>query len=238
MRPTETPRERAPGGAAVRRWWLPLALLLSVGVNAGMLAAVLAGRRAPAPEAPAGGTPTLPGPGRELAGEIVVPGPPPGSPAGPVAPPPAGRPETGPPPPREAAPERPPGPPLGRLADELGLAGESRQRFLAIQRRFFLQVAAQRRERRQLTRELQDELTAAAPDRARVGALVDRLAAIYAASERATVDTILDTRELLDGEQLRLYLRFLGRLRAADPDRPGPGAGPARRPFRPRPRRP
>ncbi len=168
----------------MRRWWLVIALLLSLGVNVGILA-TLAVQRARRP-------PPL-------------------------------------------AWEQPEGPPRGirrgldRLADALGLEGEKRQRFLEVQRQFFLGVAQHRRELRRLHQELRRELTAAEPDEPRIRQLVADLGRTYAGFEELTAGAILESRRLLDDEQSRRYLQLLGRLRSQARElppgrRPGPFA--------------
>lgn len=171
----------------MKRWWLVLALLLSVGVNLGILA-MLALERLRPESPPALGTAT----------------PPPAAPG--------------------AAPEEPPGAepealrvplPVLRMADRLGLAGEERRRFVDIQTRFFAATAGERRRLAGLHRALRLELTADEPDRARVEALLAEIGAAFAALEGALARNVLDSREILDPEQERLFLEFVRRLRAS-----------------------
>lgn len=167
----------------MRRWWLVVALLLSLGMNVGLLVAV--GLRRLAQEGRI--TAPLVNPGR-------------------VAPP-AAR--------------------LERMADRLELAGEERRRFLEIQRRFFETTWKERQTIAWLRRDLRRELTAPAPDRERIDEILAELGRHYASLERAIARTVLETREILDDQQERLYLRFLRRLRpgAAPPSgREGPGS--------------
>lgn len=259
----------------MRRWWVTLALLLSLGINLGLLAAVAAGRwadRREAAEEPRPAAASLSEHDRELAGalggattvEVPEDGPraasapsdraaasgaepeageaavdapaaPPGGeagqrpisgPADPTAgarhaaarrsegalPAPAGR-----PPHHRMGMHGPDEPPLGRLADHLGLAGERRERFLALQRRFVDAHLEARAERDRLGAALRQELTAEEPDPARIDALIAALGETYLASERATAEVVLASRELLDDEQRRTYLRFLERLRHGGP---------------------
>ena len=104
------------------------------------------------------------------------------------------------------------GDPGARLADRLHLEGDVRQRFLARQR----ELAAKARELRprigELERELRRELTSPEPDRERVAAIPGELAAAQSELERAFADSVLQTRELLDGEAEREYLRFVERF--------------------------
>jgi hypothetical protein len=169
----------------VRRWWLALALLLSVGVNLGILAMLALDRlRSEPPSAPGPQTPPEPAaPGEEL---------------------------------------RLPLPAL-RMVDRLGLVGEERRRFLAIQARFFASTAAARRRLAGLHRELRLELTGADPDRERVEALLAEIGGAFAALEGALAENVLDSREVLDTEQERMFLEFVRRLRASQGNRFQPG---------------
>jgi hypothetical protein len=197
----------------VRRWWIGLALLLSLGINLGLLGAIAAGRwagRGGEAEAPPAAEPAG---GRELPGGFAVEVPEAGSEAGPS--------------PRRlrerAARRGLDGPPVGRLADHLGLEGERRARFVELQRRFVESHLEARRERFRLGAELRRELVAERPDRERVEELLAALAAAHEEDERATAEVILASRQLLDEEQRRAYFRFLERLRGGRGERRGPG---------------
>jgi len=173
------------------RWWLVIALLLSVGLNLGILVAI----------------------------------------------------KSGPPPPREEREGRPaqegrqpanvdPVPRLGRLADRLKLEGDQRRRFLDIQWNLYQESTRQRLQMNEVHRELRRELTRPAPDRQRVEALLGESSRIHLALERALVNNILSTRELLGPEKEKEYLKIVGRLRLPNPG-PGianPGGAPNRRP--------
>ena len=184
----------------MRRWGLVLALLLSLGVNVGILA-TLATQRA-----------------RE---ETTAP-----LPAPPPPPPFDRRPDDGP-----AARPGPGGPQrrLQRLVEEMRLEGEEKRRFLAIQRRFFETSREERRVLAELHRELRQELLAPAPRRARIDALVEQIGRSYAKLEGAMAANVVDSRAVLDGDQERLFLEFVRRLRAGQGRRFPPG----RRPLRP-----
>ncbi len=183
----------------MRRWGLVLALLLSLGVNVGILATLATQRAREETAAP------LPAP-----------------------PPPAfdRRPDDGP-----AARPGPGGPQrrLQRLVEEMRLEGEERRRFLEIQRRFFETSREERRVLAELHRELRRELLAPAPRRARIDALVEQIGRSYAKLEGAMAANVVDSRAVLDGEQERLFLEFVRRLRAGQGRRFPPG----RRPLRP-----
>lgn len=206
------------------RRWLGLALLLSVGVNLGILATLAVerlrdGSGPPAPAAEAvGSVEALPGADAE-AGRGSEPGgeDPPGAPADPSG--------------------RAPVPPevghrLEILADRMGLDGEERRKFLEIQRRFFRDTFHHRQELLLRQRALRRELVAARPDRDRVAEALERLAEARDALDRSMVETVLASRELLDPAQEREYLRFVGRMRAAGegrrPGGPPLGRGPRR----------
>ena len=109
-----------------------------------------------------------------------------------------------------------------RAVEELGLEGEDREAFLALQRRFFLSTSKGRRDAHRLQGELRAQLMAAEPDRAEVDRLQGELAAAHAALERAFVENLLDTRELLDGEAEQRYMRWMARMhRQGEPRGPG-----------------
>jgi Spy/CpxP family protein refolding chaperone len=110
---------------------------------------------------------------------------------------------------------------LQRLADRLGLQGEVRERFIAQQRSFFLATAHDRQRLRRIHAELRRELASPEPDRARTDRLTEEASRTYLELERAMVANVLTTREMLDPEQERLFLEFVGRRgpgRFAAPD--------------------
>jgi hypothetical protein len=108
-----------------------------------------------------------------------------------------------------------------RLADRLGVPAERRERFLAVQRRLAERTGAERREVLRVRLELRRELLAREPDRARLDELLAELAAREAELSRALVAGVLESREVLSGRELELYLRFL--------ERAAPGHGSPRR---------
>jgi hypothetical protein len=130
-----------------------------------------------------------------------------------------------------------------RLADRLGVPAERRERFLAIQHGLIERTAAERRQVERARLELRRELLAARPDRARVDALLGELAERESALNRAFAASVLESREVLSGRELELYLRFVERAGGGV----GPGGGPGPRfgaggrdepPRRPPPERP
>ena len=154
----------------MKQWWLIVVLLLSLGVNIGLLA------------------------GRALQGRAESDGPPAIGEA--------------PPPESDPLPRR-----VYRLADELDLRGEKRDAFVANQRAFFEQTLAARGRMERLRRELRRGVTAEDPDREALDALLVQVAEAHYDLERAFVTNLIDTRELLDEHQEKLFMRFLGRSR-------------------------
>lgn len=132
----------------------------------------------------------------------------------------------------EAGEERPPAELGRRLADRLGVPRERRDRFLEIQRRLVERTLVERREVLQLRLEIRDELTRREPDGERLDDLLGRLAEREARLNRAFVDSVLESRTVLDDEEMRRYLRFLERIGPGSRGPREPGRGrPARRPF-------
>lgn len=189
----------------MRRWWLIIALLLSVGVNVGILA-VLATRQMARPERQ--GPPPPPPPREE-------PAPPPGPEEG-------GQQENGP-------------PRAGRLADRLGLEGEPRRRFLAVQQRFFEQTVRLRLHMSETQREVRRELMAPEPDRQKIDALLEDSARDFLNLEQALAANVVDSREILDPGQEEEFLRVVASLRPqpAGGFGPRPGVNNGRRPNPP-----
>ena len=145
-----------------------------------------------------------------------------------------------------AGPQGPPEPlarRLERLADYVGLSGETRVRFLVLQRRMFVSVVAAQRRRQALEGELRRELLAPQADEARIQELIRRQADLVVEMEQTTARTILQSRRLLGPDQERRYLEVISRLRprlreqALRRRQQGRSGGPDRplRPFR-RPR--
>ncbi len=176
----------------MKRWWLVILLLLSVGLNLGILAAIAAKKA------------QKPGPREPRPAEAMNPA------ADPL-------------------------PRLPRLADRLGLEGEERRKFIDIQWNLFQQTARLRLQRGEVHRELKRELTREEPDRQKVNQLLGESARIYGAMERALVDSVLSSRDLLGPGQEEEYLRFVGRLRVPNPDPGLQGQGPQGQPRRDRP---
>jgi len=170
----------------VKRWWLMIALLLSLGVNLGILATLAVDRR----EAP---------------------------------PPPVE-----PPPPETLEPERPDFPDeeamarhlpriFERMADELGLEGEPREKFIAAQRRFLEGMIRTRVQVARIQAQVRREMIAAEPDRAELERLIKELGRAHAEHENVLVANVLESRAMLGPEQQQRYLAMLARLRRMQP---------------------
>ncbi len=212
------------------RRWLGLALLLSLGVNGGILATLAVEHLRTKPR----------GPAREVAG------PPPAPTSGPGSEASAGPGPEELPPPEDGA--GPPGRPaaegdlpqgmerrLGELARDMGLEGDRRTRFLGIQRRFFRAARPAHDRGMDLQRDLRRELSSPQPSRERLTEILDRLEDTRKELDSAFVETVLATREILGPEQERQYVQFLGRLRSVSEGRPGgppPRNGPPPRGLR------
>ena len=184
----------------MKQWLLVMVLLLSVGVNIGLLV----GRVFPGRSGVESVTP-----GRAATGETAT-----------------GQPATGtlqehdetqgtdPQAPRvDRAPRF-----VERMADELRLEEENRTRFIERQRHFFEQLLTVRARFGRLQAELRRELVVETPDRQRIDAVLEEIAAAHVALERSFVDNLLDTREILGPEQERRFIHFLRRLRQAGED--------------------
>jgi len=119
--------------------------------------------------------------------------------------------------------------PFVTMADRLELASPVRERFLEQQRIFFALTEADRCELAEARRELREELARPEPDPALIDELLSESAELNAALDRAFVENVLVTCELLGPEERQRYLSLLPRMRppAAGPPRP-PGGAPSR----------
>jgi hypothetical protein len=124
-----------------------------------------------------------------------------------------------------------------RMAEELGLEGEKRERFVELQRRFLRQSMSARFAIERSSARLRHELLAADPDRAAAEQSLAELARARGELEKAFVVNVLETRELLDEEETRRFLRMIARLRQSaeqrfqrGPERPFPRRDGPRRP--------
>ena len=157
----------------MKRWWLVIALLLSLGAKLGLLAG-RAWQRSPG----------------------------------------SGLPGSGPAVDSSPAAERPPRFAL-RMAGELGLRGEQREAFLERQRLFLEQTLDARDRFGRLQAELRRTVIAGEPDRQAVDQLLVEISEAHVDLERAFVNNLLDTRELLGPEQERRFMRLLQQLRSS-----------------------
>ncbi len=235
------------------------ALLISAGLNAGILATLWVTRaKTPPPPRPveAQGPPSVGRPGdpppprepHEAPTGSPVGAPLPSEPSprerghpGPGGPPDEGpfggeTAEVGPEPGRVLSVPSTPPPRLREFADRLGVTGEKRERFFALQLKMIAAMRDGRWRVQQLRREVRIEMFSDRPDRTQIEANLAAIQTAQLALERQTVHTILDTREILDGEAERQYLEFITRLRLgageSKPDGPRPQGGFGRaRPF-------
>ncbi len=121
--------------------------------------------------------------------------------------------------------ERPPGRQGARLADRLELAGEERERFLALQRTLAETVHAGRLRIDEARQDMRRELISPQPDRVRIEALLAAIVREQETLDRALVENVLAARELLEGAAEREYLRFVERFGGAFAGGRPPGPG-------------
>ena len=105
-----------------------------------------------------------------------------------------------------------------RLADHLGLEGEQRRQFLGLQRQLVEETLRVRIRQAETHREVRRELTSSEPDRERIDELLRQASRDFLTLEQALSRNILATREILDPDQQKEYLRIVSRMRP-------PGAG-------------
>jgi Spy/CpxP family protein refolding chaperone len=117
-----------------------------------------------------------------------------------------------------------PPPRLREFADRLGVSGEKREKFFALQLKMIATMREGRWRIQQLRRAVRVEMLSDRPDRNKIEANLAAIQSAQLALERQTVRTILDTREILDGEAERQYLEFITRMRlgAGEPKPNGP----------------
>ncbi|MEM9554973.1 MAG: hypothetical protein AAGC60_11990 [Acidobacteriota bacterium] len=221
----------------MKRWWLVVALLLSVGLNVGLLAGRIAGeldRRVdgqvdesgwmtesedPIPADPIPADPILDDvdprtadasglPAESADGATTAPGPSGEEPNVEQTSHESPRADTLPPP-LERRLQRL----VTRMADDLRLEGAQRARFEEIQMRFFRRSVAARFDGRRLDRRLRRELGSAHPERRRAELLFERTITRQAEVESAFLDAYFETHALLDAERFDRYRRILVRMR-------------------------
>ena len=142
----------------MRRWGWIVALLLSLGMNVGILTTLA--MRPKAPEAVSGGV----------------------------------------------------GGNLDQLARRLGLQQPDRERFVRLQERFLGEIRRNHRQLRRSQKALWAELGARYPNEARIREQVTEIGRLQQERHELLARVVLDSRELLDRRQLRLYRTFLLRL--------------------------
>lgn len=181
-----------------RYWWLPV-LMLSLGVNVGLVTGRLGSEPARGASDPIEAeTPTVPSTE-------------PSARSGPR--------HTDPQPERFRRDlPRPVHRALLRLAADFGLEGASSERFMDIQREFFRRSQDGRARLHRARADLRQELLSDAPDRQRAEAVVRRMSAAQQDMEGAFVDNYFQTRELLGPGQEQRFLRFMARIREARRD--------------------
>lgn len=184
----------------MRRNWLFLALLLSVGLNCGFLGMGLMRHRMLAPADRDRFDRSDPSNRSDRSDRFD----------------PSDRAEHG---------ERPPGRQGARLADRLELEGEQRERFLGLQRTLAETVHAGRLRIDEARHDLRRELISPQPDRIRIEALLGDIVREQEILDRALVENVLAARELLDGPAEREYLRFVERFGGAFAGGRPPGPG-------------
>lgn len=177
----------------MKRWWLVIALLLSVGVNAGIVAALMVHRwNADRPQRQAAEKPAAL-PNNQGGGQGGG---------------------------QEGVPQR-----VIRLADQLGLEGDQRRRFISLQGSFFAETLRLRTDQAETQRELRRALSAPNPDPARIQTLLQESGRVFLALEQSLAKNVLDSRRLLNPEQERKFLKILGRLRPGNGGLGGGGGG-------------
>ncbi len=202
----------------MNRGWLSVVLLLSLGVNLGLIGTAIAHRREPG--RPEDGVRAIGGPTErpldrrvDRIGELdAVEG--------------------------ERVSDEPSEELLGaRLADRLELEGERRERFATSHRRMAAEIGDARREIWRVREEMRREIGAKDPDQTRLDGLLGELASAEVRLNRAFVDGILEARAGLDLDESRRLLRLMAELgpkRSTDDPRglrPMPGGPPFGRRF-------
>ena len=172
----------------MKRWWLVIVLLLSLGVNVGIVAALVGHRWA----GEAGGK------GKEKETERPVDDRP--------------LPQLGGG--QEEVPQR-----IVRLANQLGLEGDQRRKFISLQGSFFADTLRLRTDQAEIQRELRRSLGAPVPDQVHIDSLLQESGTTFTALEKAMTKNVLESRKLLKPDQERKFLKLLARLRLG----PGPG---------------
>jgi len=120
-------------------------------------------------------------------------------------------------------------PPFERIANHLKLAGEPREQFMVIQKDLFRTTREHRQQMEKLETELRREVMSENPDPDRVDRLLEETGAAKRELDRAMIESVLATKQILTPEQQQRYFHVLERLRGAN-RRFGGRGGPPRRP--------
>lgn len=110
---------------------------------------------------------------------------------------------------------------LDRMVEEVGVAGEQRGKFVAIQESFFDRTLATREKLRQSQRALRDNLSSPQPDRALAESQAAEIAAAQKEVEAAFIESFFATSAILDPDQQQRYSKLVSELRRLRWDRHG-----------------
>jgi Spy/CpxP family protein refolding chaperone len=108
---------------------------------------------------------------------------------------------------------------LDRMVDEVGVEGEQRDEFVAIQESFFDRTLATRERLRQSQRALRENLTSPQPDRALAASQAAEIAAAQKEVEAAFIENFFATSAILDQDQRQRYSKLVSELRRLRWDR-------------------
>lgn len=172
----------------MKRWWLMIVLLLSLGLNVGWIGHRLWSQHKASSRAASFA---------ELAGEDSADTLGPGS----------TRPGVG------DDEMRPMPRLLERMADELHLEGDERTEFLQLQREYFRRSFRGRRSVADLHYQVRQEIMRQTADRQRVDRLLQQISELQLGLEQEFVDHLFASRQLLDGPRDRRFLRMMARWR-------------------------
>lgn len=110
---------------------------------------------------------------------------------------------------------------LDRMVDEVGVKGEQRDKFVAIQESFFDRTLATREKLRQSQRALRENLSSPQPDRALAENQAAEIAAAQKEVEAAFIENFFATSAILDQDQRQRYSKLVSELRRLRWDRHG-----------------
>lgn len=107
-----------------------------------------------------------------------------------------------------------------QLANRLQIQGEDRERFIALQQRFLRELRKNQKQGRRLQVQLWRELGVGEPDTARIEALVQEIGKVQGRRTELVARVVLESRDMLDRRQLRVYRRFLARANHRSSQKP------------------